>query len=57
MKCLITYTKGTSKEDFYANGADAKVPEIASSGVTFEGIFGPLRESGLDSSILDGIKD
>jgi len=57
MKCLITYTKGTSKEDFYANGADAKVPEIASSGVTFAGIFGPLREGGLDSSILDGIKD
>jgi len=57
MKCLITYTKGTSKEDFYANGADAKVPELASSGVTFEGIFGPLREGGVDSSILDGIKD
>jgi len=57
MKCLITYTKGTAKEDFYANGADAKVPEITSSGVTFEGIFGPLRENGLESNILDGIKD
>lgn len=57
MKCLITYTKGTANEDFYANGADAKVPEIASSGVTFGGIFEPLRENGLDSSILDGVKD
>ena len=57
MKCLITYTKGTSNEDFYANGADAKVPEIESSGVTFGEIFGPLRENGLDSSILDGVRD
>ena len=57
MKFLITYTKGTEKENFYRNGADAKVPEIESSGVTFEGILGPLRENGLDSIILEGIKD
>jgi len=57
MKCLITYTKSTEGEDFYGEGADAKVPELASAGVTFDKIFGPLKENGLDSEILVGIKD
>jgi HAD superfamily hydrolase (TIGR01509 family) len=57
MKCLITYTKSTEREDFYSVGADAKVPELASAGVTFDKIFDPIRENGLESTILDGIKD
>lgn len=57
MKCLITYTKSTEREDFYANGADAKVPELGKAGVTLEKIFGPMKEQGLDAAILVGIKD
>ncbi len=57
MKCLITYTKSTEREDFYANGADAKVPELAKAGVTLDKIFGPIKEQGLDAEILVGIKD
>ena len=56
MKCLITYTKSTEDEDFYGEGADAKVPELASAGVTLEKIFGPLKDD-LDAEILVGIKD
>ena len=56
MKCLITYTKSTENEDFYGHGADAKVPELKSAGVTFGKIFDPLKEN-LDAEILDGIKD
>ncbi len=57
MKCLITYTKSTEGEDFYGQGADAKVPELASAGVTFDKIFDPLKRNGLDADILEGIKD
>lgn len=56
MKCLITYTKSTEGEDFYGEGADAKVPELASAGVTLEKIFLPLKDD-LDAEILVGIKD
>jgi len=55
MKCLITYTASTGGEDFYGQGADAKVPELGSSGVTLESIFGPLREGKDD--IVVGLKD
>jgi hypothetical protein len=57
MKCLITYTKSTENEDFYGYGADAKVPELESAGVTFGKIFDPIKENGLDAEILAGIKD
>ena len=57
MKCLITYTKSTEGEDFYGNGADAKVPELGSAGVTLDKIFGPMKEEGVDAEILLGIKD
>ena len=57
MKCLITYTKSTAGEDFYGEGADAKVPELASAGVTLDKIFGPMKENGLDTEILLGTKD
>ena len=57
MKCLITYTKSTEGEDFYGEGADAKVPELAKAGVTLEKIFGPMKERGVDAEILVGIKD
>lgn len=56
MKCLITYTSSTAGEDFYGEGADAKVPELAKAGVTLDKIFGPLKES-LEAEILVGIKD
>ena len=57
MKCVITYTTSTESEDFYGEGADAKVPELGSRKVNLESIFGPLRENGLTSEILAGIKD
>jgi hypothetical protein len=57
MKCLITYTKSTEGEDFYGEGADAKVPDLASAGVTLEKIFGPMKENGPTADILVGIKD
>jgi len=57
MKCLITYTKSTEREDFYGMGADCKVPELGSRGVTLDSIFGPMRENGVDAELLQGIKD
>jgi hypothetical protein len=57
MKCLITYTKSTEREDFYSYGADAKVPDLATAGVTLDSIFGPIKENGLDAEILVGKKD
>ena len=57
MKCLITYTKSTEREDFYGYGADAKVPDLLTAGVTLDSIFGPMKEKGLDAEILVGRKD
>jgi hypothetical protein len=57
MKCVITYTASTEGEDFYGEGADAKVPELGSRKVTLDSIFGPLRKDGLDADLLAGIKD
>lgn len=57
MRCFITYTSGTADQDFYSEGADATVPDLASRKVTLESIFGPLRQHGPDAEILVGIKD
>lgn len=58
MKCLITYTRSTEREDFYGLGCDAKVPDLASrGGVTLDMIFAPLRQDGPDAQILVGVKD
>jgi HAD superfamily hydrolase (TIGR01509 family) len=57
MKCLITYTSSTESEDFYSEGADAKVPELKAKGVTLDMIFGPMREKGVNAEILNGVKD
>lgn len=57
MKCIITYTSSTEREDFYGLGADAKVPDLGSRSVTLHDIFGPMREIGLDSEILIQKKD
>ena len=57
MKCIITYTKSTEGEDFYGEGADAKVPELGSRKVTLDSIFGPLKRDGLDAELLAGVKD
>jgi HAD superfamily hydrolase (TIGR01509 family) len=55
MKCIITYTSSTAGEDFYKEGADAKVPNLGE--VTLESIFAPLREKGDTADLLAGIKD
>lgn len=57
MKCLITYTSSTESQDFYAEGADAKVPDLESRKVTLQSIFDPLRKNGNNAEILIGIKD
>ena len=54
MKCIITYTSSTEKEDFYGIGADAKVPDLRD--VTFDDIFGPLF-NGQSSEILSAKRD
>lgn len=57
MKCVITYTSSTEGEDFYGEGADAKVPELGSRKVKLDGIFGPLKKDGPDAELLVGCKD
>ena len=57
MKCIITYTASTEGEDFYGEGANAKVPDLGSRKVTLDSIFGPLRRDGLDADLLAGLKD
>ena len=54
MRCIISYTHSTASEDFYGEGADAKVPDLGN--VTLEDIFGPLR-SGKSQEILEHIRD
>mmetsp|Transcript_18043 Transcript_18043/g.38997 ORF Transcript_18043/g.38997 Transcript_18043/m.38997 type:complete len:311 (-) Transcript_18043:426-1358(-) len=57
MRCIITYTASTENEDFYSLGCDAKVPELGSTGVTLDMIFGPMKLDGLDAQILSGVRD
>lgn len=57
MKCVITYTSSTEAVDFYGNGADAKVPDLASKNVQLNDIFGPLRRDGSKANLLEGKKD
>jgi HAD superfamily hydrolase (TIGR01509 family) len=57
MKCIITYTSSTADQDFYAEGAAAKVPDLGSRAVTLNAIFGPLRTAGTGAEILTGLKD
>jgi HAD superfamily hydrolase (TIGR01509 family) len=57
MKCIITYTSSTENEDFYGQGADAKIPDIASRQVNLGDIFGPLRQDGVNAKILTEKKD
>ncbi|CAB9505880.1 dehalogenase-like hydrolase domain-containing protein At4g39970 [Seminavis robusta] len=57
MKCVITYTGGTKDEDFYGEGADAKVPNLGSRGVTLASIFDPIMENGSDAELMVGLKD
>jgi HAD superfamily hydrolase (TIGR01509 family) len=55
MNCVITYTESTYKEDFYGEGATAKLSSLA--GVKLEHIFGPLRQGAPMSALLDEIRD
>ena len=57
MRCVITYTTSTENEDFYGLGCDAKVPELGSTGVTLDMIFGPMKAEGLDADILGSVRD
>jgi HAD superfamily hydrolase (TIGR01509 family) len=57
MKCIVTYTNSTADQDFYGEGAAAKVPDLASRKVTLDSIFAPLRENGSSAEILVGCKD
>ena len=57
MRCIITYTDSTSCEDFYGQGADAKVPDLESRKVSLSSIFGPIREFGVNAELLRGMKD
>ncbi|KAL3920870.1 MAG: hypothetical protein SGARI_006836 [Bacillariaceae sp.] len=57
MKCIITYTSSTANEDFYSEGAEAKVPDLASRKVSLDSIFAPLRSVGLNADLLESIKD
>lgn len=53
MRCLITYTPNTQGEDFYAEGADAAVPDLGSVGLA--DIFEPLRAG--SEELLEGKRD
>ena len=57
MKCVITYTDSTKNEDFYSEGADAKVPTLGERGVTLSSIFDPIKAGGVNAPILEGKKD
>mmetsp|Transcript_12041 Transcript_12041/g.25981 ORF Transcript_12041/g.25981 Transcript_12041/m.25981 type:complete len:310 (+) Transcript_12041:14-943(+) len=57
MRCIITYTASTENEDFYALGCDAKVPELGSTGVSLDMIFGPMKADGVDAAILSDVRD
>ena len=57
MKCIITYTASTESEDFYGEGADAKVPDLGSRKGTLGSIFDPIKENGVNAELLGGIKD
>lgn len=52
MRSLITYTSSTANQDFLAEGADAKVPDL--SGVTLSSIFDNMRQN---TELLRGVKD
>lgn len=54
-RCIITYTSSTEKEDFYGEGADAKVPSLA--GVTLSDIFDPLLRGHDGKGLLNDFRD
>merc|ERR1711988_1756004 len=54
MRCIITYTASTENEEFYAEGADAKIPNL--SGVELDGIFSPM-EKDLGAELLPTLRD
>lgn len=56
MRCIITYTTSTEKEDFYSLGCDAKIPELGSRGITLGMIFDPIKQDP-KADIFVGIKD
>jgi HAD superfamily hydrolase (TIGR01509 family) len=60
MRCIITYTDSTAAENFYEEGADAKVPNLRANGqVTLDSIFDPMRDGNWknEPEILVDIRD
>ena len=53
MKCVITYTDSTKGEDFYGEGADAKLFDM-SAGVKADMLF---KDGAVIPDILPGLKD
>ena len=54
MRCVVTYTPETQAEDFYAEGADAKLLDF-SSGVEVGALFSP--EGAVLPELLPGVRD
>ncbi len=48
MKCIITYTSSTENEDFYSEGANAKLLDLGE--VKLSDIFAPLKAAGTDAA-------
>lgn len=54
MRCVITYTSSTEREDFYGEGADAKLLDF-SAGVGLDVLFDP--EANPLPEILTNLRD
>jgi len=58
MRCLITYTASTADQDFYAEGADAKVLDLSQrGGVTVADLFGADLATDPASPLLSDKRD
>lgn len=55
MRCVITYTSSTANEDFYGEGADAKLLDLSQrGGISLESIFGKgLNLGDADELLVD----
>jgi len=55
MKCIITYTDSTEREDFYGEGADAVIPNLGN--VSLKDIFSESLRSGASKEVLPEKRD
>jgi len=58
MKCVITYTAETADQDFYSEGADAKILDFG-KGVGIDALFSSdvSSEPAVLPTLLDGLRD